>query len=517
MVEERHPRLQGDRHRGAVDLGEDVVRQIGNAVGILHPRQLVGEARPRLFAERRRSRRRGALHQRPCLGPRRDQRAVVAGRILAEHPPELLQLLAGEPRPHAGRHHIEQTVPRGGRHRADQARQAPRHWPRQASQRPRRPQALAVAVIAGEQFVAPVARQRHRHVPPRHLRDEEGRDLRYIGERLVVNLRQPRHHRLRLRRRDIELGMLSAKMGRHRLRLRCLVIGRLVKADGEALHRRGALRLHQRRHQRRIDAPRQEHAERHVGHHPPRDGVAEQRLEPCRGFGLIHTKRRRLPPRRHIEQRPIAFGPRLAVVSNLEQHAGLQLCDAAIDAQRCRHIAGAEIRRERLRLDRARELRQRDERLQFRGEHDASVGASPIERLDAEPVAAEREHPLAPVEHREGEHADQPLHCVAHAPRGEPLDHHLGVGVAAEAVAGKLQLRAELARVVHLAVIGEREPSVGRQHRLRAGRAQVDDGKPRVTEREPRAFLHPHTLRVRPAVAQRRRHACRERLQRVVA
>ena len=201
----------------------------------------------------------------------------------------------------------------------------------------------------------------------------------------------------------------------------------------------------------------------------------------------------------------------------MQQHAGFELGDVLIDARRRRHIAGAEISAERLTVDGGGKLGQRGERLQLRGEHDASVGVAPIERLDAEPVAPKGDCARGFVEHREGEHADQALDRRAHAPSGEALHQHLGVGVAPEDVTLLLQLGAQLAGVIDLAVIGEDEAARRRQHRLGAGGAQIDDRQPRMAQRDAGLRVHPHAAGIRTAMVQRARHAGGERAQRVVA
>ena len=43
MVDQRHPALEPDRHGGAVDLGENVVRQIGDEIEELHARDEIRE------------------------------------------------------------------------------------------------------------------------------------------------------------------------------------------------------------------------------------------------------------------------------------------------------------------------------------------------------------------------------------------------------------------------------------------------------------------------------------------
>ena len=63
------------------------------------------------------------------------------------------------------------------------------------------PRAVDVAVVAAEQLVAAVAAERDGDVPARQLRDEQGRQLRRIGERLVEDLGEPRDERRARRRR----------------------------------------------------------------------------------------------------------------------------------------------------------------------------------------------------------------------------------------------------------------------------------------------------------------------------
>ena len=65
-----------------------------------------------------------------------------------------------------------------------------------------------VAIVPGEQLVAAVARERDRHVAARHLRDEERRQLRRVGERLVVPVRDLRDQveRVRPARRRARCG-----------------------------------------------------------------------------------------------------------------------------------------------------------------------------------------------------------------------------------------------------------------------------------------------------------------------
>ena len=147
---------------------------------------------------------------------------------------------------------------------------------------------LVIAVVAGEQFVAAIARQRHRDVLARQRGDEIGRDLRGIGERLVIDSGSRGITVSASSGVTIELGVVGAEMrgdGRAHAaprrspsrgsRSRRSRTGRAMRACISADDGRG------------IDAARQERAERHVGHHPHADRIAQQRVE------LLRRPRRR--------------------------------------------------------------------------------------------------------------------------------------------------------------------------------------------------------------------------------
>ena len=127
---------------------------------------------------------------------------------------------------------------------------------------------------------------------------------------------------------------------------------------------------------------------------------------------------------------------------------------------------------------------QHRELLDLGGEREEPVGREPVvERLDAEPVARGKDRPgLAVVEH-EREHAVEPVQAVP-PPLGVGVEEHLGVGAGVKGMAGGLELGAQLAVVVDLAVVDDPVAAVGRAHRLVAGRREVEDGEPAVAERD---------------------------------
>jgi hypothetical protein len=124
--------------------------------------------------------------------------------------------------------------------------------------------------------------------------------------------------------------------------------------------------------------------------------------------------------------------------------------------------------------------------LHFRTEGDAAVEAGVVQRLDPELVAGDDQAvPLAVVDH-DREHAVQRLREVRAALLVQ-VDEHFRVRVRLETVAATLELRAQLAVVVDLAV----EEHTGRAFLVEDGLVaggEVDDGEAPHAQRE--ATLH---------------------------
>ena len=130
----------------------------------------------------------------------------------------------------------------------------------------------------------------------------------------------------------------------------------------------------------------------------------------------------------------------------------------------------------------------------------------PIKRLDAEPVAGQRQPPRRPVPQGKGEHAFGPFQQRAYSVAGAPLDQQFGIGMAAPANPGGLQLPGQFGGVVQLSIVDEDEAAASRDHRLGARRAEIDDGQAAVAERQPDLAIHPHSLGVGTAVPKPRGH-----------
>ena len=131
-------------------------------------------------------------------------------------------------------------------------------------------------------------------------------------------------------------------------------------------------------------------------------------------------------------------------------------------------------------------------------ESDARRVLGEVQRLDAEPVAAEQHPAAVALDDREGEHAVQALDEPV-APVVVGLEQHLGVAVGEEPVAVLAQLATQLLVVVDAAVPRDGQPQIGVDHRLRARFGQIDDLQATMAERDP--ALRPHARRSRDLAA----------------
>src|SRR5262249_18598846 len=134
-------------------------------------------------------------------------------------------------------------------------------------------------IVAGKQFVAAVAGERHSHMLARHCRYEISGYLRRVGERFVIDIGQTRNEIESLARSDCKFGMISMEMTGHRRCMRRLIVTWNVEADRKCPYSTQMRLLHQGDHCRGVDAPRQKRTERDVRDHAPRHGILQQRLE----------------------------------------------------------------------------------------------------------------------------------------------------------------------------------------------------------------------------------------------
>ncbi len=134
---------------------------------------------------------------------------------------------------------------------------------------------------------------------------------------------------------------------------------------------------------------------------------------------------------------------------------------------------------QRLLVDLAHDVRLLQDGLDLAGEDELPTGEGVVQRLHADAVAGQKQLALALVPDGQGKHAAQPgKHRRAFL--AVQVDNHLCIGVAAKSDAFRLQHRAMVGIVVHLAVVGDPQRAVGRRHGLVAGGRQVDDGQTAV-------------------------------------
>ena len=144
-----------------------------------------------------------------------------------------------------------------------------------------------------------------------------------------------------------------------------------------------------------------------------------------------------------------------------------------------------------------------DDRRQGRGEAQTVLRVGEIERLDAEPVARQHDAAAVALPDREREHAVEALD-TARAPGVIGLDDDLGVAFGEEAIALRFERAPQVAEIVDAAVEHDGEAERRIEHRLLAGRREIEDAQPAVAERD--ATLGEEAARVRAAWRERRRH-----------
>src|SRR5919204_115428 len=130
-----------------------------------------------------------------------------------------------------------------------------------------------------------------------------------------------------------------------------------------------------------------------------------------------------------------------------EQMSRGQLPDPAEDRERRRNRVEREERLERVEIDVAAR-----ERTQLGREGEIAAGSAVVERLDPEAVACQDEPAPLRIPERYREHPAQAL-GKAQAVLLVQMEDHLGVAVRAEHVDGAIELAAQLAVVVDLAVL----------------------------------------------------------------
>jgi len=122
-----------------------------------------------------------------------------------------------------------------------------------------------------------------------------------------------------------------------------------------------------------------------------------------------------------------------------------------------------------------------------------------VERLLPQRVAGQQEGSFVPVPQGEREHAAQPADTVA-APPCVGVEDHFRIRLRPEHEPVGGELLSQFAKVIHLAVEHQDGPTNRVRHRLRPGRAEVENGEPAVCQGDPGGCVRPEPVPVRPAV-----------------
>src|SRR4051812_35799850 len=319
--------------------------------------------------------------------------------------------------------------------------------------------------IPTEALVAAVAVQRDRDVFPSHLRDVERRDGRVVRERLAV-VADDAGDELERAGLDDELVVLGRKAVGDEPRQRKLVELLAGEAYGEGLDRLAGGLSHRGNHCRRVDAPREEGAERYVGDQPPRGRRSDVLAQLLLDLALIAT-----PPLPREVELPVP-GDRGATVLVDEGAAGWQLADRAERGHRRRYPAVCQVGVQGLVIYLTRHLFVLQERCELGAEGQAPGVQRVVQRLLADAVAGQEEPPLPRVPYGQSEHAVQAMD-QRRASVFVEMGDGLGIALSREAVPGAFKLTAQLAVVVDLSVEDDGNRAVLVEDRLVAG-GQID-------------------------------------------
>ena len=290
---------------------------------------------------------------------------------------------------------------------------------------------------------------------------------------------------------------------------------RVLDAHGEGRHALAASLGHEGHHQARVHAAGEERPHRHVRHEVRDDGVAQALAGLFHQVALGGAALRQvgeLPVAAQLDARrradraaPLGAGRvRPGDVRGVEDEdvGRRQLGDAFEHRPRAGDEAQRQVLVERLEVGLRRLGERGQDRLDLRGEEEAAAVGAEEERLLAEAVAGEEEPAPAAVPDGEGEHAAQLVDDVLAALLVE-VEDDLGVARRLEAVAAPLEVAAQLAMVVDLAVENDPRRAVLVPHRLVAAR-EIDDRQAPHGEAD---LAHDHlALVVGTAVGDRRVH-----------
>ena len=142
------------------------------------------------------------------------------------------------------------------------------------------------------------------------------------------------------------------------------------------------------------------------------------------------------------------------------------------------------------------------QRLQLGAEQERPATVPVVQRLLAHAVARQEQRAFGGIPQREREHAVQALQRTLDAPVAYRREQGFGVRMPApvEAGARRVELGAQVAVVVNLAVVGNDETPARRHHRLVTGWGRIENGQPAMGEPDAGRRVPPTAAVIRPAV-----------------
>ncbi len=492
-IDQRHSRLEAERHAHLVGVEEVVVGEIDLEVAIEEAVE-TGEGAPLHVApacvQRRRAGELGAqggTQHRGHVGGRGGRR--IGEKTFVPRPIDFGQESPGPAQEGAGTvfARARQAAAGGG----GQAAGGLWHGVEQA-RRLHRP----VARIAGEELVGPLARKQHRGAAlARQPADQIAGDGGRIGDRLVEMIDQTGPE-LRHLWSDLDLPEPDSEGQSGGSRVRRVVVEAVDHVvlggigDGVTVEVAVALTGGQGGDQGAVEPAAEKGPHRHVGDQLARDRCFEELSQLGDGVGA-RAARRAVSEARVSPQLDGAGGGAPA-----QDGAGQEPRDPGQGGARVAGVAEGQVLPQDVEVRLAPQPGIGTQGLDLAGEEqDAARRLGVIERLDAEGIANQPQRPLAPIPDGEGEHAVQALD-EALAFIEPPEEQDLAVAGGTEDGAPSFERFAQLAEVVDLAVVAQHEPAVGRFHRLGGPVAEVEDREPHM----PQGGLGPRVFEHAPAI-----------------
>ena len=312
--------------------------------------------------------------------------------------------------------------------------------------------------ITAEHLVATIALQNHGRVAADLPAQEKQRDVGGIAKGRVVAAHQAFYHIADACAADLHFVVLGAELFRYAPCGRFVAALINIETGGECFQPTFVMFASECRDRGGVNATAQEHAHRDVARQ-----VASHRLSDQSAHGL-HGRLEVVFDRGRIGNRRI----RLAAHAVFVYGQGMtrqQLANAVEGRALAQRGAVVQELVQTAEIGLRADLAGGQNGLDLRSEGDPALGAANIQRLDAESVAHQVQPPLAAIPKREREHALETGERV-HAPLQIRAQHHLGVGMPAEMVAGTSKGRAQTAKVEHFAVVRQRHLAVVGKHRL---------------------------------------------------